>query len=119
MSFFQRFLENGPEKAGNESVPYRATYAASKGFGLLFAEALAREVEDHGVRVCALCPGPTESEFPKVAGLPDDLLFATALQAEGLIEVSRHGGWTVTQAGDTMAVATAARPVTQIGRAHV
>ena len=54
MSFFQRFLENGPEKAGNESVPYRATYAASKGFGLLFAEALAREVEDHGVRVCEI-----------------------------------------------------------------
>jgi len=60
--------------AAYQSVPYMATYAASKGFGLLFAEALAREVEDHGVRVCALCPGPTESEFPKVAGVPDDLL---------------------------------------------
>jgi predicted nucleotidyltransferase len=38
--------------------------------------------------------------------------FAKALQAEGLIEVSRHG-WTVTQAGETMAVATAAKPVTR------
>jgi hypothetical protein len=28
--------------------------------------------------------------------------FAKALQAEGLIEVSRHGGWTVTQSGETM-----------------
>src|ERR1035438_2684148 len=37
--------------------------------------------------------------------------FAKALLAEGLIEVSGHGGWTVTQAGDTMAVATAARAV--------
>ena len=35
---------------------------------------------------------------------------AKALQAEGLIEVSRHGGWTVTQAGETLAVSTAARP---------
>jgi len=26
--------------------------------------------------------------------------FAKALQAEGLIAVSRHGGWTITQAGD-------------------
>jgi len=38
---------------------------------------------------------------------------AEALEAEGLIVVSRHGGWTVTQAGDTMAVASAARPVSR------
>src|ERR1039458_9006216 len=37
------------------------------------AEALAREVERHGVRVCALWPGPTASEFQKVAGVLDDL----------------------------------------------
>jgi short-subunit dehydrogenase len=60
--------------AAYQGVPYMATYAASKGFGLLFAEALAREVEDLGIRVCALCPGPTESEFPKVAVVPDELL---------------------------------------------
>jgi short-subunit dehydrogenase len=60
--------------AGYQGVPYMATYAASKGFGLLFAEALAREVEGQGVRVCALCPGPTASEFPKAAGVPDGLL---------------------------------------------
>ena len=59
--------------AAYQGVPYMATYAASKGFDLLFAEALAREVERHGVRVCALCPGPTASEFQKVAGVPDDL----------------------------------------------
>jgi short-subunit dehydrogenase len=60
--------------AAYQGVPYMATYAASKGFDLLFAEALAREVEDYGVHVCALCPGPTESEFPKAAGVPDELL---------------------------------------------
>jgi len=59
--------------AAYQGVPYMATYAASKGFGLLFAEALAREVERFGVRVCALCPGPTASEFQKVAGVPDGL----------------------------------------------
>ena len=65
-----------------------ATYAASKGFDLLFAEALAREVEHHGVHVCALCPGPTASEFQKVAGVPDDLLMglepADRVAREGL-----------------------------------
>jgi len=38
---------------------------------------------------------------------------AKALEAEGLIEASRQDGWTVTQAGDTLAVATAARPVSR------
>ena len=60
--------------AAYQGVPYMVTYAASKGFGLLFAEGLAREVEGFGVRVCALCPGPTASEFQKVAGVPDELL---------------------------------------------
>ena len=31
--------------AAYQGVPYMATYAASKGFGLLFAEALAREAD--------------------------------------------------------------------------
>jgi len=74
--------------AAYQGVPYMATYAASKGFGLLFAEALAREVEGDGIRVCALCPGPTASEFQKVAGVPDDLLVglkpADSVAREGL-----------------------------------
>jgi short-subunit dehydrogenase len=73
--------------AAYQGVPYMATYAASKGFGLLFAEALAREVEGHGVRVCALCPGPTASEFQKVAGVPDDL----AIGLESADSVAREG----------------------------
>jgi short-subunit dehydrogenase len=36
--------------AAYQGVPYMATYAASKGFDLLFAEALAREVERYVVR---------------------------------------------------------------------
>ena len=38
----------------------------------MFAEALAEEVARHGIRVCALCPGPTESEFHAVAGAPEE-----------------------------------------------
>ncbi|MGB2664169.1 MAG: hypothetical protein WAK48_09210, partial [Candidatus Acidiferrum sp.] len=33
-----------------------------------FAEGLAEEMKTHGIRVCALCPGSTESEFHAVAG---------------------------------------------------
>src|ERR1035441_2833464 len=73
--------------AAYQGVPYMATYAASKGFDLLFAEALAREVEHYGVRVCALCPGPTSSEFQKVAGVPDDL----SMGLEPADRVAREG----------------------------
>lgn len=70
-----------------QAVPYMATYAASKAFDLLFAEALAEEVDRHGVRVCALCPGPTVSEFATVAGIPDQL----PRNVESADEVARAG----------------------------
>lgn len=56
--------------AAYQAVPYITTYAATKAFDLLFAEGLAEEVRHYGVRVCALCPGSTESEFLQVAGQP-------------------------------------------------
>lgn len=56
--------------AAYQPVAYIATYAATKGFDLLFAEALAEEVKRHNVRVCALSPGPTTSEFQQVSGYP-------------------------------------------------
>jgi short-subunit dehydrogenase len=55
--------------AAYQPVPYLATYAATKVFDRFLAEALAHEVSGYGVKVSALCPGPTESEFNEVAGL--------------------------------------------------
>jgi short-subunit dehydrogenase len=54
--------------AAFQAVPYISTYAATKAFDLLFAEGLAEEMKPYGIRVCALCPGSTESEFHAVAG---------------------------------------------------
>lgn len=54
--------------ASFQPVPYISTYAATKAFDLLFAEGLAEELKPYGIRVCALCPGSTESEFGEVAG---------------------------------------------------
>jgi uncharacterized protein len=54
--------------AAFQPVPYIATYAATKAFDLFFAEGLAEEVRQYGIRVCALCPGSTESEFHQIAG---------------------------------------------------
>lgn len=49
--------------ASFQPLPYFATYAASKVFDRYFALGLAAEVARYGVKVTALCPGPTESEF--------------------------------------------------------
>jgi len=56
--------------AAFQAVPYISCYAATKAFDLILAEGLAEEVLPYGVRVCALCPGSTETEFQEVAGEP-------------------------------------------------
>lgn len=53
--------------ASFQPVPYISTYAATKAFDRFFALGLAQEVGRYGVRVTALCPGPTESEFFDIA----------------------------------------------------
>ncbi|HWY06794.1 MAG TPA: SDR family oxidoreductase [Candidatus Acidoferrales bacterium] len=76
--------------AAFQAVPYISTYAATKAFDLFFAEGLAEEMKPYGIRVCALCPGSTESEFHVVAGQeqftarnqePADKVARTGLQA--------------------------------------
>jgi uncharacterized protein len=57
--------------ASFQPVPFNSVYAATKAFDLLFAEGIAEEVRKFGVRVCALCPGPTTTEFQQVAHQPD------------------------------------------------
>ena len=51
--------------------PWMAVYYASKAFVLSFSEALHEEVRGSGVRVTALCPGPTRTEFAERAGMAD------------------------------------------------
>jgi hypothetical protein len=53
--------------ASFQPIPYITTYAATKVFDRFFALGLAAEVAQFGVKVTALCPGPTESEFFDVA----------------------------------------------------
>ena len=57
--------------------PWMAVYYASKAFVLSFSEALHEEARPHGVRVAALCPGPTRTEFADLAGMGDSKLFTS------------------------------------------
>lgn len=56
-------LINVASTAGFQPVPFMATYAATKAFVLSFSEALWEENRPHGVKVMALCPGVTDTNF--------------------------------------------------------
>jgi short-subunit dehydrogenase len=59
---------NVASTAAFQPGPNMAVYYASKAFVLSFTEALHHELKGSGIRVCALCPGPTTSEFSQVSG---------------------------------------------------
>ena len=59
--------------------PLMAVYYATKAYMLSFSEALADELAGSGVTVTALCPGPTETNFQKSAGLEGTHLFTGPL----------------------------------------
>ena len=44
-----------------------AVYGATKSYVLSFTMALAAELKDRGVKVCALCPGPVSTNFANIA----------------------------------------------------
>ncbi|WP_133471977.1 SDR family NAD(P)-dependent oxidoreductase [Paraglaciecola marina] len=53
--------------ASFQPLPYQAVYGASKAFVLNFSEALTGELLGSQVKVMALCPGITESNFMSTA----------------------------------------------------
>jgi hypothetical protein len=84
--------------ASFQPVPYLTTYAATKAFDRFFALGLAAEVSRFGVKVTALCPGPTESEFFEVARsenfMPGGKQSAEEVARLGVAALAR-GKWTI------------------------
>ena len=61
-------LVNLASTAAFQPLPGMAVYGASKAFVLSFTEALAYEHRDASLKILALCPGPTRTEFFDVVG---------------------------------------------------
>lgn len=54
---------NVSSAAGFQPIPFMATYAATKAFVTSFSEAIAEENRPFGIKVLALCPGSTKTNF--------------------------------------------------------
>lgn len=59
---------NVSSTASFQPMPFRATYAATKAFVSSFTEAIAEENRPFGIRIMALCPGSTATNFFAAAG---------------------------------------------------
>ena len=88
--------------------PWMAVYYATKAFVLSFSEALHEEMREHGVKVAALCPGATRTEFADVAGMRDSALFkrfsgpADAVVRDGLAALEHNQAVKVSGALNTI-----------------
>jgi uncharacterized protein len=83
---------NVASTAAFQPGPGMAVYFATKAFVLSFSEALHEEVKKKGVTVSALCPGPTSTEFGKVAGFgPSNLLDRVAADSPSVVRAGLAG----------------------------
>jgi short-subunit dehydrogenase len=99
----QGAIINVASTAAFQPVPFMATYAATKAFVLSFSEALWEENRAHGIKILALCPGVTDTNFfeaarghkpPARASQTPEEVVDTALR--GLAHGKGHiiSGWT-------------------------
>lgn len=88
--------------AGFEPGPHLAVYHATKAFVLSLSQSLAAELEDTGVTLTALCPGPTDTDF----FLKADMVDTNAFQKANLMapQPVAEAAYKALMAGDRMIV---------------
>lgn len=80
-------------------TPRMSVYSATKSFVLALSKALHDELRPRGIKVLAVCPGPMDTEFWKVANVPEgksrliDKLPRVSPQevAEGSLKAAKRG----------------------------
>jgi uncharacterized protein len=83
---------NVASTAAFQPGPNMAVYFATKAFVLSFTQALHEEVRGYGIKVTALCPGPTRTEFGAVAGFGDNGAFDRfAADAQSVVRAGLEG----------------------------
>lgn len=77
--------------AAFQAGPGMAVYFASKAFVLSFTEALHQECRGTGIKVTALCPGPTATEFGEVAGVTSGDFSRYSVDARTVVSAGLEG----------------------------
>lgn len=82
---------NVASTAAFQPGPGSAVYFATKAYVLSFTEALHQELKGRGIKVSALCPGPTATEFGEVAGYKGPALKRFKGDAIGVVKAGLDG----------------------------
>ena len=82
---------NVASTAAFQPGPGMGVYFATKAFVLSFTEALHQEVKGSGIRVSALCPGPTATEFGEVAGFRRQVPARLSADAKSVVATGLKG----------------------------
>ena len=82
---------NVASTAAFQPGPNFAVYFATKAYVLSFSEALHQEMQNTGVKVSALCPGPTATEFGAVAGFASSRFDRFAADAASVVRAGLTG----------------------------
>jgi short-subunit dehydrogenase len=85
------FILNVASTAAFQPGPGFAVYFATKAYVLSLTEALHQELKGTGVHVCALCPGPTETEFGEVAGVTSQSFTKFSADAQSVVRAGLTG----------------------------
>ncbi|HEY0043007.1 MAG TPA: SDR family oxidoreductase [Allosphingosinicella sp.] len=82
---------NVASTAAFQAGPNMAVYFATKAYVLSLTEALHQEVKGTGVKVSALCPGPTATEFGDVAGMRGKSFDMVSADARSVVAAGLKG----------------------------
>lgn len=105
------YVLNVASSAGFLPGPLMATYYATKNYVLRLTQAIREELRRVGsnVQVCALCPGPVDTEFNQVAGVRFSLGGLTAQRVARAAVDGLFAGKGVVVPGAAMKAMTVAR----------
>ena len=79
---------NVSSAAGEQPLPFMATYAATKAFVTSFSMAVAEENRPFGIQVFALCPGPTRTNFFEAGKIDKSLMLKGEQTVEDVVETA-------------------------------
>ena len=77
--------------AGYLPGPYQAVYFATKAFVVSYSLAVAQELQNKGVSVTCLCPGPTATQFAARAGMANSSVFKNGMEADTVARLALDG----------------------------